>query len=360
MKALILSCNMGGGHNACANHIKSELRLNNIHADVVDYLSIIGKHASKTVEKIHMSTMIGNGTVFGGVYKLGELYNKTSIKSPVYLINALNKDKLLKYIKNNKYDLVICPHLYPSLAMTKIKEEYDIPLINIATDYTYIPFWNETKPDDFVIASDLVESEFINKGIPKEIIKPFGIPISTKFQTIHNTSHLPNDKGVILLTSGSIGFGSVEKFVDAILNNISDKYLVVICGSNKKLYSKLKTIKSKNLIVKGYIKNMNECINASTIVISKPGGITSSEVATLNKPMIHTLAIPGVEEYNEKFFVDNGLSLYAKDEVDVVEKLNMLLNDKNLCKKLIENQKKIINKNSAKDLVKYIIKKYSK
>ena len=94
-----------------------------------------------------------------------QLYNKTRIKSPVYLFNCINKKKVLKFLKENNYDLVICTHLYPALAMTKIKKKHDIPLINVATDYECIPFWDETKPDDFIIPSELLIDSFCDKNL---------------------------------------------------------------------------------------------------------------------------------------------------------------------------------------------------
>ena len=359
MKVLILSCSTGGGHNSCARYIEQEFRKNKIEANFINYLSLVGEKQAKRAEKLYLKSVSGNGKIFKIVYKIGELYNKTRIKSPVYFFNSLNKKRLLKYIKNNNYDLVVCTHLFPALSMTKIKKKNDIPLINVATDYECIPFWNETKPDDFIIPSDLLIESFTKKRIKKEVLKPLGIPVSSSFKKVSKSLVLPDDKEIVLITSGSMGFGKLNDIVKLILKRIKNIYLLVVCGNNVNLYNSLKKIKNKNLIVIGFTDKMNELMKRSKVIITKPGGLTTTEVATLHKPLIHMMPIPGVENYNAKFYSENKMSLCANNEEEIINDIKKILNDKNLEKEIVDNQKKIINENSASDFVKYIVEKYS-
>lgn len=358
MKAVIFSCSTGGGHNSCARYIEDELRRNNIEADFVNYLSLVGEKQEKKAVNLYLKSVSGKGNMFKFIYKIGELYNKTRIKSPVYLFNCINKKKVLNYIKDNNYDLVICTHLYPALCMTKIKKKYYIPLINVATDYECIPFWDETRPDDFIIPSELLVDSFVKKRVDKDVLKPLGIPVSTTFKNKTNELDLPNDKPKVLITSGSMGFGKMNNIVKLILNEITDIYLVVVCGNNKELYNSLKSIKNDNLIIVGFTDKMSEYMHKSDIIITKPGGLTTTEVATVHKPLIHMMPIPGAENYNAKFYSDNKMSLCANDENEIVESIKKLLTDKKLAKELVNNQKKIINENSGEDFVKYIKQKY--
>ena len=125
-----------------------------------------------------------------------------------------------------------------SVSFKRIKEEREIKFINVATDYECIPFWNETNPDLFVIPSELLINNFVEKGINKDILLPIGIPVSSKFFEVEKLN-LAHDKDVVLLTSGSMGFGEVYDVVVEILNNI-DCYLYVVCGSNEKLKRKIR------------------------------------------------------------------------------------------------------------------------
>ena len=356
MKVLVLSCSTGGGHNACGHYIENEFKENNIECDFVDYFNILGPKAKEYSEKIYLDTTKGNGKVFKVAYKLGEAYSKTRITSPVYGFNKLMKNKVYSFIKENNYDLVITPHLFPAMAITALKEEgKDIKLINVATDYHAIPFLEETKPDYFVIPHISLQEEFLKKGFKQEILLPYGICVSSLFCKVKNNLSLPQDKNIILITSGSMGFGKMKDIVKAILNNIPNTYVVALCGSNKKLYLELKEINSENLLVKGFVTNINEYISASTIVLTKPGGLTSTEVGVIRKPMIHLMPIPGVENYNANFFEKNGLSLISNNIEEVISNTEKLLKDEKLQKEMIKNQAEFINRNSANDLVQFVI-----
>lgn len=358
MKIVVFTCSTGGGHNACARYIKEEFILNGIECDVKDYFELVGDKASGMAEKLYLDTTKGKGSIFGGMYKLGELYSKTSIPSPVYGLNMLVKDKLKNFLKENNYTLAIGTHLFPCLALTKLKKEEPIHFINVATDYECIPFWEETNPDEFVIPSILLKEEFLKKGFKEEVLLPFGIPVSTNFINAEECKYLPKDKDIILIASGSMGFGNIKEEVLHILAQINNIYVLVVCGNNETLKNELNQITNPNLIVKGFVDNMNELIKSSKIVITKPGGLTTTEVAVLNKPLIHINPIPGVEDYNATFFASNYMSIRVNNVNNLVTEINRLLNDDNLQNLIIENQKKYINKNSAADLVKYVKEKY--
>ena len=356
MKVLILSCSTGGGHNACGKYIASELKANAIECDFVDYFSILGNKLSKEIEKIYLKSLTGHGNIFKEIYKLGETYNKISLPSPVYELNKLAKNKVLDYILKHNYDVIICPHLFPAMAITALKKDgHKIKLINVATDYAYIPFWNETDPDYFIIPHASLKKEFIEKGISQEKLIPLGIPVATSFINSTNNLRYRHDKPNILVTSGSMGFGNLEVIVKALLDNV-DAYVTVICGTNKDVFQKLSKIQNSNLIVKGFISNMNDYIKNSDIVLTKPGGLTSTEVAILNKPMIHIMPIPGVENYNATFFKENKLSLVSNNVDEIVSNTKLLLNDEDLKKEMISNQRMIINRSAASDLVKFLEK----
>lgn len=355
MKILVLSCSTGGGHNACGHYIAKEFNENNITCDFVDYFSILGEHASEKAEKIYVGSTKGNGGIFKSVYKLGELYSKTGIPSPVYGLNKLAKKKILEYIEENKYTMVIAPHIFPAMAVTALKEDgEDIKLINVATDYRLIPFWEETKPDYFVIPHESLKDDFMSRGFKEDTILPFGISVASSFKKVKKDLDLPKDKDIILLTSGSMGFGNVKDIVKELLTNLPEAYLVVICGSNENLYLDLVEIKNPNLCVKGFVNNMNEYMYASTVILTKPGGLSSTEAAIMNKPMVHIMPIPGVENYNANFFAKNGLSLISNSIEEVVLNTKKILEDKKLQEEMIKNQKRVINANSAKDLVHFV------
>lgn len=358
MKILIISCSTGGGHNACAKYILEELKDNNIEAEFKDFYDIVNKKAKKLSEKLYLSTLNGNGKIFKVVYKLGELYSKTKLKSPVYLVNKLYKKNLYNYIIQNKIDLVITTHIFPALTLTAIKK---VPFLLVATDYTACPFMEEANPNYYVIQNG-IEKDFINKGIDEKKLLKTGIPVSSNFiknaKNIRYNLNIDKEK-TILIMLGSMGFGNINKIVNNLLE-IDNTKIIIVTGSNKELYNKLKKIKNKKLITLGYVHNMNDLIYSSDIVVSKPGGLSSTEIASINKPLIHAFAIPGIETINTNFFYNHKMSIKCDNENEIIQNIIKLLNDNKLQKEMIKSQSKIINKNSASDLVEFIKSNFDK
>ncbi len=349
MKVLILSCSTGGGHNACARYINDELKSNKIDCEFKDFYDIVNKRAKKLSEDLYLSTLNGNGKIFKAVYKLGELYSKTKLKSPVYFVNKFHKKKLYNYIVKNNFDLVITTHIFPALTLTAIKK---IPFLLVATDYTACPFMEEAKPNYFIIQKG-IEKDFIDKGIDENKLITTGIPISSNFiesaKDIRYNLNI-NKERTVLVMLGSMGFGNINKIIDDLLN-INNTKIIIITGSNKELYKELKKINNKNLIVLGFAHNINDLIYSSDVVVSKPGGLSSTEIASINKPLIHAFAIPGIETVNTNFFYNHRMSLKCDNENEIVQNVIKLLDDKKLQNEIVRCQSKIINKKSAKDLV---------
>ena len=355
MKIVVFTCSTGGGHNSCAKYIADEFNKVGIECDVKDYMELAGEKASKRAEKLYLDSTKGKGNIFKTVYKLGEFYNKTGIKSPVYGFNKLVVKKLDEFLVSNGYDLAIGTHVFPCLALTALKKMKDIKFINVATDYECIPFWNETNPDLFVIPSEQLIPKFVEKGIRENVLLPIGIPVASNFLDVNEDIDVPHDKKRVLLTSGSMGFGEMKECVHALLNNV-DCYLIVVCGSNAELKNELDKINNDNLYVLGFINNMNQYMKNSDVIIAKPGGLTSTEITMMRKPFVIMMPIPGVENYNARFFSENGMGLNANSVDEVVLNTKRLLEDKILKENMIENQRKYINDKSASDLVQYVKK----
>ena len=309
-KILILSCGTGGGHNSAALAVKEDLEDKGIQADFVEYLSIINTRLKNQVNGLYIKSTKRNGKVFKAVYHLGELYQKTKWKSPIYGLNSLNKERLYKYIVDNGYDYIVTTHLFAAEALTSIKKKHPIHFIAIGTDYVSIPFWEETNPDYFVIPNKDLKKDFANRGIDKNKILPYGIPVAKAYRQEYDKEeckkelNLDENKKYVLILTGSMGFGNVTKMVKKLLGKIKDVTFIVSCGHNKKLLENLQdTYKNNDRIISiPFTKDLSEYMKASEIILSKPGGLTTTEIAILNKPFIHTMPIPGCENYNANFF----------------------------------------------------------
>lgn len=359
-KVLILSCGTGGGHNSAAKAILEELLSQGLEADFMEYLEIINTNLKNKVNEIYLKSTNNEGKTFKVAYKLGEIYQKTNIKSPVYGLNQLNKNKLYDYIKRNGYEYIITTHLFAAQALTAIKKEHRINFTAVATDYVCIPFWRETNPDFMITPSDELKSSFIDQGVKENKLIPLGIPVKRAYSEDYDINDckkkvgLDINKRYVLLLTGSMGFGNVEEIVDELNNNINRINLIVACGTNKELYEKLKG--KNNVIPLEFTENIDLYMKSSDIILSKPGGLTTTEIAVLGKPFIHTMPIPGCENYNANFFESHKMSLKCMNIPEIVESTKLLLENKDLCMELVENQRKYMNRNSCRDLVNLIKK----
>ena len=102
-------------------------------------------------------------------------------------------------------------------------------------------------------------------------------------------------------------------------------------------------------------QNINDFIYSSDYVLSKPGGLSSTEIASIHKPLLHIYPIPGIETYNTLFFGNNKMSIKCDTDKEIIDNIKYLMSNEDICKEMIQNQKKIINENSASDLVKFIL-----
>lgn len=368
MKVLILSCGTGGGHNSAALAVQEDLQSKGIQADFLEYLSIINPKIKNKVNKLYLNSTKRNGRAFKVVYHLGEIYQKTKIKSPVYLLNKLSKQKLYQYIKQNHYDYVVTTHLFAAEALTCIKKEYDIHFMAIATDYISIPFWEETNPDYFVIPNKELEQDFISRGINKEKLLPFGIPVAKAYIEEYDQNACKQELGLeekekyVLLSTGSMGFGNVMQMVKELVEQIDHVNYMISCGNNVELLHNLQEIYKENnrVIALPFTNQLSKYMKCSQIILSKPGGLTTTEIALLNKPFIHTMPIPGCENHNANFFSERKMSLKSNNIEEVVKNTKMLLENEKMQKEMIQNQIKYMNKNVCNDISNKIIEECKK
>ncbi len=363
-KVLILSCGTGGGHNTAAKAIQEELLTKNIQADFKEYLEIIDVKLKDEINNLYIKSTNKNGKIFKNVYNLGKIYEKTNLKSPVYFLNSLSKEKLYSYIQSNQYQFVITTHLFAAQALTAIKKEYPIHFMQVATDYVSIPFWEETNPDYFIIPSKELEENFVEKGMKKETLLPLGIPVKKQFRSSYNKEEMKKElklnvtKKYILILNGSMGFGNVKEIAKKLLENIEDVSLIIACGNNEKLLETLNKEYEGNerLIALPYTNELGKYMASSDIILSKPGGLTTTEVATMRKPLIHIMPIPGCENDNANFFADRKMSLKCDNINQVIENTKTLLGNEELQKEIIENQKKYITEDTCEKIAEIVIK----
>ena len=374
MKILILSCNTGEGHNSCAKALQIAMQRRGISCEIQDTLALVSEGLSQRVGDAYLFST--RGSLFEFVYKFGGFVsnNIDAWQSLVYGANRLYAKKLYDHIKKHHIDVVVCVHLFPAEAITALKRNmhWNIPSYFIMTDYTCIPFLQETDLDYYIIPHEHLIEEFVEKGLPREKIVPIGIPIDEKkfttrlpkpkaraqiVQSISNT-RLRAEGYWYLVMSGSMGYGHVEQLIEQLLRDIRpEDSILCVCGRNESLLHSLheQFAEQGQVCLLGFTNQVSVLMDAADVVFTKPGGITSTEAIVKNIPLIHTHPIPGLENHNAHFFHQHGMSYFTTDIKQQVAVAKRLCEDSHYRKQMLQNQRMNANPHSSDDVINFIL-----
>jgi len=366
MKVLVLSCNTGQGHNTAGRAVLAECERRGIECQMLDALTFDSEITSRVVSGIHNKGTVHIPRVYGLGVSVAHILDRISRRRSVcYLANSTYASSLYQFILDNGYDTLILPHVFPSEAVTRIRRKFDASFraYFIATDYSYPPFLNDTVLDGYFIPHHHLELTFAKAGIPKEKLIPVGIPVSASFaertpqEEARRTLELPTEGKILLVMTGSMGYGDTEPLVRELMARIpSDTSIVVMGGNNEKMKARLrkKFGRDSRLHVIDFTRQVSLYMDAADILFTKPGGLSSTEAAVKGIPIIHTKPIPGWEEDNIEFFRKHGLSLSGSSAEDLVTHALWLLGNPWAREEMIAHQRQTINQFAASDILTYI------
>lgn len=314
MEVLILSCGTGGGHNAAAEALREECERRGDRAVFIDPYALRSDRAVRLVSGTYVSLVQKTPRLFGAVYSLGELVRKLPGRSPVYFINRKAARAMEHFLSQNHFDAVLMPHLFPAEIMTYLKRR-GVPLpktIFVATDYTCIPFTEETDCDAYVIPHPDLLGEFTRRGLPREKLYPLGIPVRRAFRQeisradARKALGLELDETYLLVSGGSMGAGVLKRAVRELHRQFGDTArLIVICGTNRRLYRSLSKKYGSSIILLQTTDKMALYLSACDLYLTKPGGLSTTEAAVVGLPLVALHPIPGCETKNARFFTSH-------------------------------------------------------
>ena len=358
MDALILSCGTGGGHDAAGRAIAEELSCRGHRVAMLNPYTLHSTALAERINRVYITMAQKAPELFGLVYHAGQLYRKLPFRSPVYFANGAMVPVLQAYLEHHHTDVILMPHVFPAEILTNMKQRgLEIPAtIFVATDYVCIPFTEETDCDAYVIPSETLAEDFVNRGIPAEKLHPLGIPTSCSFRTGESKAAarerlgLEPDRPYVLVTGGSMGGGKIARVIDFLLScakELPQTGFLIICGSNERLAQQLRRMQLPNVTVLGYTNEMAGYMRAADLLITKPGGLSSTEAAVSGIPMVQTAAIPGCETTNAAFFSQHGMSLACAASKKDLRKAMELLGDLPRQEAMLEQQKRWIAPDAA-------------
>lgn len=179
MKVLILSSATGGGHNAAGAAVQEALLDAGHEAVMMDMFLLASARTARFVGQCYVRTARGIPRVFGMLYRFAGFISSSRRKSPIYYANGLMAKKLHAYLTEQHYDAIVMPHLFPAETITYMKRHgMTLPLtVAVATDYTCIPFFEETECDYYIIPHEELTEEYTRRKVPAGKLLPYGIPV---------------------------------------------------------------------------------------------------------------------------------------------------------------------------------------
>lgn len=253
-------------------------------------------------------------------------------------IHKSSHKKLKPLMDEFKPDVVVCTQAFPCGMVADYKKENHLPIkvIGVLTDYAPHLYWLHDGVDYYVVPSEDACERYVKEGVSADCIKVLGIPIRRKFAEITGREKIAQKLGLdlkiptVLIMGGGQGLGPMKDAVKSLVRLDRPLQLIVICGTNVKLVHWIKKVQrhtGKKIIFYDYANNVDELMEVSSLIVSKPGGMTTSECLAKGLPMVIVDPIPGQEERNSQFLVNQGIAIRVDDKRHIGLEIEKLLND---------------------------------
>ena len=263
--------------------------------------------------------------LWGFLYHLTDLrFLRKAVQGLHRISNRWHGKPFEDYLLEARPDLFIGTHFFSAEVAAAVKSRHHLPMrvVTVITDYLPHILWLAPGVDTYVVASDETKEAFLRRGIPGNQIEVLGIPIDPKFNQRISRPLLAKKLGIdpdrftILIGSGGLGTGPIVSLVEALAEVIEPIQLLVVAGKNSALFEHLENMRCSVLHpmkIYGFINNMDELMEVSDVMVSKPGGLTCAEAMAKGLPLIVVAPIPGQETRNMRFLQELGLAVFAPD-----------------------------------------------
>ncbi len=364
-RVLIVSARAGTGHMKAAEALENAFRRR--YPDVVVKRIDLLDYCAWPARQLY-------GGAYGWVAKTfpffyGYLYSASKSGQSAHGLrmwfDRLNAASFFRLLAAFRPDAVISTHFIPANLAAEYQErrQHDLRVFVTLTDYEVHPFWlvRHGHVEGYSVAHPLMKHELVRLGVPGDSILDTGIPIDPAFMEEKDRGELRRRYGlketspVILLMAGwNFRVSAVERMIDHLGMVDGAFQLVVLAGRNKELYKRVEAKQSRErriALIFEFIDFVETLMRLSDILISKPGGITTAESLAAGLPMIMVDPIPGQEEANSDYILENGAGLKARSLEDLGFKINHLAADPARLEHIRENIRRIARPDAAFSIV---------
>lgn len=279
------------------------------------------------------------------------LYDRAGFKerfSPLFaLVYGLCQNRVRLLLEEFSPAVVVCTQAFPSsvVSVYKARSGKAIPLVAVPTDYTVHAYWLDEQVDLYLAPSEESRDRMVRRGVDPARVKVVGIPVNPGFSRRHDRVGLGEKYGLapatptVLLMGGGEGSVSLERLIVALDRKPGTFQMAAVSGRNLSLHVHLCRLRSKlahRLKVFSFTDSVDELMEVSDLIVTKPGGLTTAEALAKELPMILIDPLPGQEELNARFLQGRGVAIRAGDHNRAATLVARMLNGGGDLKRLRE------------------------
>ena len=368
-KILILSGSVGHGHVRAAETLAAATKrwFGGHEARHVDMLTLVPGLFRKTYKDMYLKMVNRHPELWGYLYHCFDHDRAaTAFEKMRRKLESACSYGLRKELKDFAPDHIICTHFMPQqvLARWRRKGRINCGLWACVTDFVAHRFWLEPGLDGYFTASEENAMRMRNRGLADENIYTSGIPVMPEFSDHENREQAAAELGLdparqyLLLMGGGAGIGDMGGLAKKLLALAADFQLLVLCGNNRELLGSLeemaKTCQGR-LLPMGFTRKIPQLLRLAHLVITKPGGLTTMECLAMGKPMLIYSPIPGQEEFNADFLLENRAALKAPDASGLIWRIDKLLRERSLLADLAAHAAALGRPLAARDIIRTVL-----
>ena len=360
----ILICYLvrNSGHHAAARAIEAEIRRQNPLAETrcLDLLETTHPTWSSIVQYAYMSTIRRTPELWEALYDNFWFDLLTRYIRP--LVQRGNSLKLRILMDAFQPDAIVCTQAHPFAVLSAYarRQGKPIPIWGVITDFLPHRFWH-VKPDEhirYVVPTETAVQRLMILGTPADRIHTFGIPIQADILAARGRTVSRNNGRRVLVMGGSRGLGARYHTIRKLDCSDADFTIDVVTGTNRRLRKQLVAARHKfkhPIRIRGYVKDAMALMRRASLLIGKPGGLTSAEAMASGTPMLIIRPLPGQERGNTEMLVGNGSAIHLDRDRDLPAVVSSLFSNSALLDMMAERAKALGKPNAAHDIANAVL-----
>ena len=356
----ILICYLvrNSGHHAAARAIEAEIHRQNPLAETrcLDLLETTHPTWSAIVQYAYMSTIRRTPELWEALYDnfWFDLLTRRYIRPLVQRGNSL---KLRILMDAFQPDAIVCTQAHPFTVLSAYarRQGQPIPLWGVITDFLPHRFWH-VPPDEhirYVVPTETAVQRLMILGTPADRIHTFGIPIQADVLVARRRTVSRENGRRVLVMGGSRGLGARFATIRHLDRAAADFTIDVVTGTNRRLRKQLLAARHKfkhPIRIRGYVKDAMALMRRASLLIGKPGGLTSAEAMASGTPMLIIRPLPGQERGNTEMLVRHGAAIHLDRDRDLPGVVASLIANSALLGMMADRARAVGKPDAARDI----------